>query len=353
MSKDILDAVFSKFLSSGLVSQFVEFLWHAGEPLALGPDYYHEAMALCQARNLRALEIRHTIQTNGVLITQAWCDLFKAYNIGIGLSLDGPQFVHDAHRKSWGGGGSWSKTVRGFELLKKNDLHPGVLCVLTARSLEHPEALYDFFSTLGVRWLAFNMEEVEGMNLASSIKSEKTAEVTDRYISFMRYFFRRWLAEGQPFRVREFDDFLSIFRTVRVDDDFFRRPDETLPMTIVTIQKNGNVSTYSPEFAGASSSRYSDFILGNILTECIDEMAAGGRLRQIAQDVDRGIRNCARLCKWFTFCGGAYVSNKFYENGNLESTQTTACRLHRIELTKLLLKEMAELQVTGKACGNA
>ena len=343
MPNGILEAVFSKFLSSHVVSEKIEFLWHAGEPLTVGLDYFRNATRLCEQYNHNGIEIQHTVQTNGVLITQEWCDFFNEHNYCVGVSIDGPQHIHDYNRKTWGGKGSFKNVMRGFELLEKNGINAGVLSVLSANSLENPASIYDFFISIGAKWLAFNVEEVEGSNIHASTYNPESSVISNHYRTFMRYFFRRWSAEGKPFKIREFDDILAILQSVIAKNDYFRRPDETKPMSIVTIQKNGDVSTFSPEFAGAVSEKYSNFIIGNIISDSISEIANNNNLLAITNEIQRGIVNCAKTCKWFTFCGGGYISNKFYENGDVTSTETTACKLHRMALSEMLMGELTSL----------
>src|SRR5260370_3546022 len=43
MSDGVLEAIAAKLLQSGLVSTDLPVLWHAGEPLVPGPDYYQNA----------------------------------------------------------------------------------------------------------------------------------------------------------------------------------------------------------------------------------------------------------------------------------------------------------------------
>lgn len=341
MSTDVLRAVFNTFLGSERVQTQLEFLWHAGEPLTVGRGYYQQAVSLAHAANTRQLRLQHTVQTNGLLIDDDWCDFLVDQQFSVGISMDGPQFLHDASRVTWAGGGSHTLSLRGYERLAAKGVHAGVLCVLTRQSLLHADAIYDFFLSIGARWVAFNIEEVEGQHRNSSVAG--SGDIERHYADFMRYFFRRWLAEGQPFRIREVDDFLSIVQPLSRDDVYFRRPDETAAFKIVTVQKNGDVSTFSPEFAGARAPQFNDFVVGNILRDSLETMIGSPALQTIQFAVNDGVRNCASTCQWFSFCGGGYVSNKFYEHGDLSATETTACRLHRQTLSQVLLRELTAL----------
>jgi uncharacterized protein len=54
-----------------------------------------------------AVKIEHTIQTNGTELTPEWCELFRAHRVLVGLSLDGPQAMHDRYRVDKGGRGTF------------------------------------------------------------------------------------------------------------------------------------------------------------------------------------------------------------------------------------------------------
>lgn len=230
MEHNVLEAVFSKFLASSLVSERLEFLWHAGEPLTVGLQYFRTATELSERHNIHNIEIQHTIQTNGVLIDDDWCDFFLEKNYCVGVSLDGPKSLHDSNRKTWSGSGSFKNTLRGFERLARKGIDAGILCVLSVDSLEAPDTIFEFFRDIGAKWLAFNIEEVEGANLSAATIAIDFPTLEQKYMMFMRRFFQRWNSEGRPFRIREVDDFLSIVRPIMNGEDYFRSPDETQPL---------------------------------------------------------------------------------------------------------------------------
>jgi len=98
MPQKTVAALFDKVFSSGWVGEGLTVIWHAGEPLVLPISFYEAAFATVEALRPRNLQLQHSIQTNGMLITPAWCEFFKARNINVGVSIDGPQRMHDAQR---------------------------------------------------------------------------------------------------------------------------------------------------------------------------------------------------------------------------------------------------------------
>ncbi len=116
LSIDLIAPIFEKLLSSPLVHNSFTVCWHLGEPLAVPMDFYEEAVAIAnntKARLNDGVAINHSVQTNGLFLTQAWCDFFKQHRFNVGVSIDGPAFIHDAHRQTRTGFGTHQATMRG------------------------------------------------------------------------------------------------------------------------------------------------------------------------------------------------------------------------------------------------
>jgi uncharacterized protein len=340
IADETLYTLFDKLFKSSLVGNDLEILWHAGEPLTAGLSFFERAVGMAKDLCPPGLRITHTVQTNGSLINRAWGEFFLEHGFGVGISLDGPAWLHDRVRVDWGGRGTWDASIRGYDLLRSMGMEPGILCVLGAESLRHPERMFRFFLDLECRWVGFNVEEVENANLQSSLNALPPATMEERYRNFITRFFDLWQKHERPFAVREFDDILRIIQYAHGGQEHFRSPDETLGLVILTVQKNGDLSTYSPEFAGGISPDHNHFVIGNVHTSDFNNLDDSPVYQKIRQEVIAGIKNCAATCPWFMFCGGAYTSNKFFENGDLTSTETTACRLHRQVLADALLTRL-------------
>lgn len=100
MSDSVLEASIKCTFNSSLVEPInnndnLAIVWHSGEPLAAGIDFYHKAIQLIKTHNSNNIIVRNQIQTNATLINQAWCDFFVANDFEVSVSLDGPQFLHD------------------------------------------------------------------------------------------------------------------------------------------------------------------------------------------------------------------------------------------------------------------
>lgn len=98
MSEELLERAIRDYLSTCETPE-VTFNWHGGEPLMAGLDFYRKAVAL-EKKYADGKIVHNTLQTNGTLITPEWADFFTAENFLIGLSIDGPEHIHDTYRSS-------------------------------------------------------------------------------------------------------------------------------------------------------------------------------------------------------------------------------------------------------------
>jgi uncharacterized protein len=334
---DIVD----RLVASGAVGSDLSMVWHAGEPLVLASSYYEEIFSALAGRGY-PFTIRHSFQTNGMLINDEWCNLFQKWSVNVGVSVDGPASIHDAHRKDRKGNGTHAKVMEGIRTLQRNSVPFHAIAVVTAESLLHPEAVIDFFLETGVDRVGFNIEELEGANKSSSVAGENVSNV--------RRFFEV-MAEGEErsqgkLTIREFENARGAIKGSHTQDcpspDL--RNEQTLPYAILTVAWDGAMTAFSPELIDASSKDYGDFILGNILRDPIAEIFASPKFKLIASAIDQGCKRCAETCQYFSVCGGGAPSNKYFENGSFESTETIYCR-SVIQIPIDIMLEQAERQL--------
>ncbi|WP_432416402.1 radical SAM protein, partial [Geodermatophilus obscurus] len=112
MPHEILEATINKVLGSRHVYDRIEFIWHAGEPLLAGTQFYERALHVMAANNRRNLTITNVVQTNATLIDSRWAHFLATHGFRVGVSLDGPAFLHDKQRQTWSGRGSVSAGLR-------------------------------------------------------------------------------------------------------------------------------------------------------------------------------------------------------------------------------------------------
>ena len=121
----------------------IEFAWHGGEPTMCGIPFFERAMAL-QQKYGEGRHILNTLQTNGTLLTDEWCRFFRNHQFRIGISIDGPEHLHNIYRKDARGEGTYSRTMHGLDLLLKHGVEFNTLTTVNAANATHAAEVYQF-----------------------------------------------------------------------------------------------------------------------------------------------------------------------------------------------------------------
>lgn len=337
LSLDLIEPIFKSIYTSPFFQDDFTICWHAGEPLTMPISFYKSAFQLINEANEKYNKtnfyFNHSYQTNGTLINQGWCDFWLENPVHIGVSIDGPAFLHDAHRKNRKGGNSHELTMRGIRYLQKNNIPYNTISVITEESLNYPDEMFNFFLENEIYDIAFNMEETEGVNELTSLHGK---EIDSRYIKFIERFWQLVTDSKLPFIVREFEVLISLIYS----GNRLKNTDMNKPFVIVNYDYQGNFSTFDPELLSVKTEKYGDFIFGNVLTDTLEYICETDKFKAIYHDMNEGVKLCADNCSYFGICGGGAGSNKYWENGTFASMETQACRYRIKILTDVLVSAM-------------
>jgi len=137
-------------------TQEVTVAWQGGEPTLMGLDFYRKAIKYQEKYRKPGMTFENTMQTNGTLLTDEWCEFLKENNYLMGISIDGPQYLHDAHRVDKGGKGTFDKVMRGLRLLQKHGVDYNVLMTVNRINADYPHEIYRFLrDEVGTTWIQF------------------------------------------------------------------------------------------------------------------------------------------------------------------------------------------------------
>ena len=206
--------------------------------------------------------------------------------------------------------------MKGIEALHRNDVPFHCISVVTADAMEQPERMYRFFRDNGITKVGFNVEEQEGINISSSMQGSAMEE---KYRDFLRAFWRLSEQDGYPVVLREFEQVISLIQgNARMTQNELNRP-----FSILSVDWEGNFSTFDPELLSVASDRYGSFNLGNIKDLSLVESTHTEQFRRLMADMSSGVETCHKGCEYFGLCGGGNGSNKFWEHGTLASAKPT------------------------------
>jgi uncharacterized protein len=91
-----------------------------------------------------AQRINNSLQTNAILLDDEWCQFFKQHNFLIGVSLDGPQELHDFYRVDKAKQPTFERVIRGIRLLQKHHVEFNILACVNNLTALHPLNIYHF-----------------------------------------------------------------------------------------------------------------------------------------------------------------------------------------------------------------
>lgn len=334
MSSDVVRASFDTILGSDLVEDPVVFLWHLGEPLTVLPSFYEDAFALARSAAQRyGRVIHHGFQTNATLINDEWLDLIERHGVIMGVSLDGPAFVHDRVRVTRKNAGTHRLVMRGVTRLQERGIGFGAISVLTDFTLDYPDEFLDFFVENGIADLGFNIDEIEGAHLTSSLGA---AADTRRYERFLERVLTRAEYHRGAIKIREVWTNMAALA--------FGSPDPVnntnQPFRIINVDYRGDLSTFCPELVTARTPDGRSFAMGNVLTGGLDAMLTNPVFELVSRQVSDGVRQCRDSCDYWSFCGGGSPSNKFFEHGRFDVSETATCRVHKKATVDVLLNHL-------------
>jgi sulfatase maturation enzyme AslB (radical SAM superfamily) len=111
----------------------------------MGPDFFHQVMAVVEKYARPGMTVSHTIQTNGTKLSDEWCNFLRRHNFWVGLSLDGPKEMHDVCRVDIRGQGTYDQVITAASLLMRHKVEFNILCTVHAANGDYPLDLYRFF----------------------------------------------------------------------------------------------------------------------------------------------------------------------------------------------------------------
>ncbi|MEG2277309.1 MAG: anaerobic sulfatase maturase [Odoribacter sp.] len=320
MSDEVLELYIKNYIASQPTENpRVVFAWQGGEPTLLGVDFFERAIEL-QQKYSDGRRIENTLQTNGMLIDEQWVRFFKAHNFLIGISIDGPQELHDAYRKNQLGKGSWKRVMQSISLLKKGGVRFNTLTVVNRLNAQYPIRVYKFLKEIGSEWIQFiPIQERKATDknqllqlVANDYKEE--AVVTQESIlpkqwgDFLIQIFDHWVREdvGKVF-VKQFDCALEAWCGYN-------------PTACVLSRSCGDglVMEHNGDVYACDHFVYPQFKLGNIKEQSLQQMALSAEQSQFGKEKYEGLSAQCRNCKYLAACNGECPKHRFAINAEGE-----------------------------------
>lgn len=195
MADELLERYTAQYIAAQRAPE-VTFAWQGGEPTLLGLGFFRRALELQEKYRRPGMRVQNTFQTNGVLLNDDWCAFFKEHDVLVGLSLDGPERLHDVYRVNKGGKGTFREVMRGLGYLQKHGVAFNILTTLHAANAPYPEEVYTFLrDEVGAQFMQF-IPIVERDNASGFQEGEAVtgrSVTAEGYGRFMTRVFDLWV----------------------------------------------------------------------------------------------------------------------------------------------------------------
>ena len=328
MSEEMLETYIRQYIQ-GASQQNISFCWHGGEPLMAGLPFYRKAMEL-QKKYAGDKVIENTLQTNGILLNEEWCSFFRDNNFLIGLSLDGPEDIHDAFRRDCGGAPTFARVMKAAELMRATGTDFNILATVNARSEGRGAEVYRFLRSLnrfmqllpvvdyvrqrpGKRPLIVSPDEEDAVEAPWSVSSKG-------YGRFMCDVFDEWVKSdvGNCF-VQLFDVTLANWCGVQPPLCAFGE-----------VCGDGMVVEHNGDVYSCDHFVYPEYRLGNIMTGELAQMYRSEEQQSFGRDKRDALPMECKRCNYYFLCHGECPKHRFAYARNGEPYMNVLCEGYKI-----------------------
>ncbi|MBN1145178.1 MAG: anaerobic sulfatase maturase [Bacteroidales bacterium] len=311
MPDDVLEMYIRQHIDATR-EQLAFFSWHGGEPLLAGIDFYRKALALQQKYAPTGKTIINGIQTNGTLINEQWCSFLAEADFEVGISLDGPEHLHNTFRLTQDGGETFKRVLRGFDLLVMHGIDPEMLCVVNAVNVKYPLEVYRFFRHLGVPYITF-IPLVEPANTDTKV-SDRSVNPED-FGRFLCAIFDEWLEKDiGRVKVQIFEEALRTAFKQEHTLCIFKPECGRVPV----IEQNG-------DFYSCDHFVNPQFRLGNIGDTTLEHLLESDAQKTFGRAKSVTLPQYCRNCEVLDMCHGECPKNRFIAAPNGEPGLNYLC----------------------------
>lgn len=200
MSLETLERLVETWLFYSYPNSTLAF--QGGEPTLCGPEFFARLCELQKKHGRNGQNISNSLQTNAILLNESWCEIFREYSFLLGVSIDGPEGIHDLYRRNKEGRGTWKQVIRSIELLQKRRVDFNALCVVSTANVERPRELYKFYKSLGIDYLQF----IPLAEFDAEGNRKPFTPTPEQYGRFLCEMFDLWWPDIRRVRIRFFDN---------------------------------------------------------------------------------------------------------------------------------------------------
>jgi len=327
MSETLLETYIRQMIEAQNVPE-VTFAWQGGEPTLMGLDFYKQAVNYQQKHKRPGMRITNALQTNAVTLDDDWCAFFKVNDFLIGVSLDGPQALHDAYRVDKGGAPTFDRVMRGIRLLQKHAVEFNILTTVHAANAEHALEVYRFLRddvrTAFIQFIPI-VERANETGYQEGDSATVRSVGAEQYGRFLIGVFDEWVRHdvGRIF-VQIFDVALAAWSGNRPGLCIF---EETCG-TALALEHNGDV--YSCDHFVEPKHR-----VGNLIDIPLSEIVVSDQQRAFGLAKRDSLPAYCRACEVRFVCNGGCPKDRFIQTPDGENGLNYLCAGYKAFFTHI------------------
>ena len=334
MSEEVLQQLLRRIEEHLVKHSLAEFplILHGGEPLLWGVENFYRISDACEAIAARTnCAIPIAVTTNGILIDEAWLDCFEARNIAVSVSIDGPEHIHDLHRRTFQGKGTHAAVERAARMLVSRDI--GVSALAVCNPAYSPEQYTRFFADCGI------------VNYDIMIPDATVDENPPSVAAFYKGLFELWLEANRSkptVNIRIISDMISAMLGNNSPTEGVGHK----PVELCTVMTDGSVEAHDVlRIAGDGFTRTAF----NIFEHAIDEVRNEPRWKA-ARDASLNLCAKCRQCKFMNACGGGYLPHRFSRKNGYDNPSVYCDDLYAMfeDMQSVLAKHLYVSSPDGK-----
>jgi uncharacterized protein len=302
MTYDLLETFTQQYIESQ-PTQEITFIWQGGEPTLMGLDFYKQAVALQRKHTPQGRRVQNAIQTNGTQLNDDWARFFKQNHFLVGISIDGPEEIHNTYRVNKGGEPSFKQVMQGLRTLKRHQVDFNVLTTVHAANAEKPLEVYRFLrdevKTQFIQFIPIVELDEKGSVTSRSIHGEQ-------YGRFLIKIFDEWVHRdvGKVY-VQLFDNALGKWLGIQGGLCIF----EEICGRAMVLEHNGDLF---------SCDHFVDpkYKLGNISKTGIQKLASSKKQNRFRMDKLKSLPRYCLECEVRFACNGGCPKNRIIQTPN-------------------------------------
>ena len=302
MNYEVLEAYIKGYIEAQPEgTKEITFSWQGGEPSLLPVSFFEKALELQKKYSRRGMNIFNTFQTNGTLLSAELAGWLKNHNFLVGISIDGPERLHNLFRKDKTGAGSFNAVMKGIDNLVAAGTDFNTLTCIQSDNCRYPEEIYDFLKSIGSKFIQF-IPIVETLSGKPGVVSDVSSRTVgpQEWGSFLIGVFNKWIKNdiGRIF-IQHFDSALSVYAGY------------ISPMCVFS-ETCGNAMAIEHEGSIYSCDHYvfPDYYLGNVTEKPLEEIVFSEKQLQFGQAKKNKLPDKCLNCSFLNLCRGGCPKNR-------------------------------------------